>query len=95
MSKCQQRILAGKPQKLSILDEAVSSRLITYPENSTIRYRIRFCMLLNWFQNQHRYMSKCLQRILAGKPQKLSILDETLSFRAMTCSENTIIRYQI
>ena len=37
-------------------------------------------------------MSECHQRILAGKPQKLSVSDETLSFRQMTYRENTTIR---
>ena len=37
-------------------------------------------------------MSECQQRILAGKRGKLSILDQTFSFRQMTYPENTIIR---
>ena len=36
MRECQQRILAAKPQKLSILDETPSFRPMTYPENITI-----------------------------------------------------------
>ena len=37
MGECRQRILAGKPQKLSILEEASSFRRMTYRENTTIR----------------------------------------------------------
>ena len=37
-------------------------------------------------------MSECQQRILARKPEKLSVLNETLSFRQMTYREDTTIR---
>ena len=40
-------------------------------------------------------MSECQQRILAGIREKLSVLDETLSFRPMTYPENTIIGQRI
>ena len=92
MSECQQRILAGKLLEVSILDETFSFRRMTYRENTTIRWRIEFCILFKWFQNQHTYVIECQQRIAAGKPQKLSILDETLSFRQMTYPENITIR---
>ena len=36
-------------------------------------------------------MSEYQQRILAGIREKLSVLDETLSFRQMTYPQNTII----
>ena len=37
-------------------------------------------------------MSECQQGIVAGKTPKLSVWDEILSFRPMTCPENTTIR---
>ena len=37
MGESQQRILARKPQKLSVLNETLNFREMTYPENITIR----------------------------------------------------------
>ena len=37
-------------------------------------------------------MSEYQQRIVAGKPQKLGISDETFSFRPMTYHDNITIR---
>ena len=36
-------------------------------------------------------MRECQQRILAGKPTKVRIFDETFSFRSMTYPENIAI----
>ena len=40
MSESQQRILAGKPAKLSVLCKTLSFRLMTDPKDTTIRWKI-------------------------------------------------------